>query len=231
LDNFGGMLDWIGRWNSGAPTGAQSIHMLSWNALDPFPFRPEGEVATAFIDLGKSDLRAAAQYVCELPYGRNSNPKDPLIVLSERKGTCSTKHALLRRLAIEQEFGLALVLGIYEMTETNTPGVGSVLQRHGLGSLVEAHCYLKMGNARIDVTRPPSPQLRVTPIEYFLHEEEIGPEQITYYKISLHKRFLENWLVCHRLRNRYSLEDIWAVREECIARLSEEASANTNRRW
>jgi hypothetical protein len=46
----------------------------------------------------------------------------PVIVLAEQRGTCSTKHALLRRLAIEQGLDIALVLGIYEMTERNTPG-------------------------------------------------------------------------------------------------------------
>jgi hypothetical protein len=199
------------------------MHMLSWNALDPIPFRPLGEVTTAFTDLVKNDLRAAAQYVCELPYGRNSNPQVPLIVLTERKGTCSTKHALLRRLAIEQGFDLALVLGIYEMTETNTPGVGSVLQRHGLGSLIEAHCYLRMSNTRIDVTRPHCQHLRITPIEHFLHEEEIAPEQITDYKIAVHKEFLKNWLAYNGLRNCFSLEAIWSIREECIASLSQDA--------
>ena len=72
-------------------------------------------VSTAFLKLATSDLRAAGQQVCELPYGRNSNPDDPLTVLTEQRGTCSTKHALLRRLAIEQRIDLVLMLGIYEM--------------------------------------------------------------------------------------------------------------------
>ncbi|HWO29322.1 MAG TPA: hypothetical protein VNO32_11045 [Candidatus Acidoferrum sp.] len=79
-------------------------------------------VTTAFLGIAKTDLRTAAQYVCGLPYGRNSDPSDPVIVLAEQRGTCSTKHALLRRLAIEQGLDIALVLGIYEMTERNTPG-------------------------------------------------------------------------------------------------------------
>ena len=98
--------------------------MLSWDSLDPSRFKPAGVVTTAFLHMARTDLRTAGQYVCGLPYGRNSDPNDPLIVLAEQRGTCSTKHALLRRLAIEQGLDVALVVGIYEMTERNTPGVG-----------------------------------------------------------------------------------------------------------
>jgi hypothetical protein len=141
--------------------------MLSWEALEPLCLKPAGVVTTAFLGVAKTDLRTAAQYVCALPYGRNSDPTDPVIVLAEQRGTCSTKHALLRRLAIEQGLDIALVLGIYEMTERNTPGVGPVLRRHGLSSLLEAHCYLRTGGKRIDVTRVSSERL-LEPIERFL---------------------------------------------------------------
>ena len=132
-------------------------------------------VTAAFLGIAKIDLRTAAQYVCELPYGRNSDPNDPLIVLVEQRGTCSTKHALLRRLASEQRIDIALVLGICEMTGGNTPGIDPVLRRHGLSHLPEAHCYVRTEGKRIDITRAPSGRL-VEPIDRLLYEEEIVPE-------------------------------------------------------
>lgn len=192
--------------------------MLSWDALDPLPFTCEGAVTTAFLAIPKTDLRAAARYVCELPYGRNSDPDALLIVLTERRGTCSTKHALLRRLATEQGFELVLVLGIYEMTERNTPGVGAVLRRHGLTGLPEAHCYLRTGGRRLDITKARS-DCRREPIEHFFHEEEIDAAQITHYKTACHKKFLEKSIAERGALNGLSLEQVWAIREECIARL------------
>lgn len=191
--------------------------MHSWNALDPVPFEPSGAITTAFLGI-TTDFRAAAKYVCELPYGRNSNANDPLIVLAEHRGTCSTKHALLRRLAIEQELDIALILGIYEMTESNTPGVGAVLQRHGITGLLEAHCYLRTKNKFIDLTRA-SFESPGDPIARFLHEEEIDPKQITDYKIKVHRKFLEQWIADSGLGG-LSLAQAWEIREECIARLS-----------
>jgi hypothetical protein len=76
-----------------------------------------------------------------------------MAVLTEGRSTCSTKHALLAELATEQHLPVALMLGIYLMSERNTPGVGSVLTRHGLAEIPEAHCYLMHDGVRIDVTR------------------------------------------------------------------------------
>jgi len=194
--------------------------MLSWDALDRFPLKPAGAVTAAFLGLAKADLRAAAECVCMLPYGRNSDPSDPLIVLAEERGTCSTKHALLRRLALEQGLDLALVLGIYEMTDSNTPGVGAVLRRHGLASLLEAHCYLRTAEVRIDLTRASGGRRGGEPL-CFLHEEEIDPKQIGDYKTSVHKKFLQRWMADNRALGRFSLDEIWAIREECIAGLAE----------
>ena len=194
--------------------------MHSWEALDPNSFRSDGAITSAFLELGKQTFLSAGQYIQALPYGRNSDPGDPLIVLTEKRGTCSTKHALLRRLAIEQNLDIALVLGIYQMTEQNTPGVGTVLDKYGLRMLPEAHCYLRMAGKRIDVTRPAHRGL-AKPIADFLHEEEIDPTQITNYKIEIHKQYLSRWVTDNRGLDGRSVVDIWKIREECIASLSQ----------
>src|SRR5580704_4536411 len=193
--------------------------MLSWDALDPFRFASAGAVTAAFVGVAKADLRSAAQYVARLPYGRNSDPEDPLIVLAEQRGTCSTKHALLRRLAIEQGLPMALVVGLYEMTERNTPGIEPVLRRYGLTSLLEAHCYLCAGGNRIDVTKEPSND-QAEPIGHFLYEEEIDPEQITRYETGLHRKFLKEWMAGDDRLRGLSFDRVWSIRQECIESLS-----------
>jgi hypothetical protein len=193
--------------------------MHSWDVLDPVALKPAGGISEAFVQVGSIDYRAAARFVSCLPYGRNAIVNGPLIVLHESRGTCSTKHALLRRLAMEQGIDVALVIGIYEMHGRNTPPVGPVLKRYGLATLPEAHCYLRFHGNRIDVTReigagPPEPIAR------FLHEEDIAPEQIGDYKTTLHRNFLRRWIAKTGTAGERSLEEIWRIREECIAALS-----------
>ena len=203
-------------WDHGSLT---PYAMDSWEALEPSVLRPAGIVTTAFSAAGTQDFRAAAAYVSSLAYGRNASPADALCVIQEGRGTCSTKHALLRRLALEQGLDIALFLGLYEMTERNTPGVGRSLAANGFDRLLEAHCYLRSGLRRIDVTRV-TRQAPVAPIGPFLHEEEIAPEQIGDYKTSLHRKFLWQWAERENLGKLHTLEDLWRIREQCIAALS-----------
>jgi hypothetical protein len=106
------------------------------------------------------------------------------------------------------------------MHEHNTPGVGVVLMRYGLTSLPEAHCYLIYGGMRIDVTRSGADPRE--PITQFLHEEAIVPEQIGAYKVTLHRQCMQEWVGNHpeTLQGR-GFEDIWQIREECIAALAQ----------
>jgi hypothetical protein len=102
------------------------------------------------------------------------------------------------------------------MTAENTPGVGGVLDKYRLASLPEAHCYLRYRGSRIDVTHTSSGRRELK----FFHEEEITPEQIVEYKISLHRQFLQQWIGENDLAGVRDLEVLWQIREECIAALT-----------
>ncbi|WP_139020796.1 hypothetical protein [Agrobacterium arsenijevicii] len=159
---------------------------------------------------------AAVRHVQRLPYGRTSKP-DYQLVLTEGRGTCSSKHALLAALARENGLVIELVLGVYEMTEENTPGVGSELARNGLSGIPEAHCYLRTDRGVIDVTMPegsPAGEKR-----QFLHEEVITPEDVGAYKTSVHRRVLADWLNSAG-HDGLGPDAAWKIREACITALS-----------
>jgi hypothetical protein len=107
------------------------------------------------------------------------------------------------------------VLGIYEMDEGNTPGIGTVLERHGLRCVPEAHCYLEHEGARVDLTREGG---GAEQIDDLLYEEEIEPRQIGDYKVRAHRGFVRRWAAGRGL----DPERAWRVREECIAALGDQ---------
>lgn len=184
--------------------------------LPDVPIRPAGSVSRGFRARGVTTVHGAARYVRDLPYGRPDDRTEPLAVLDEGVGTCSTKHALLSRLCDEQGLEtVRLTLGIYEMRERNTPGVGDVLAAHGLTTLPEAHCYLRHDDARFDFTGAAGDG---APIERFLHEEPIRPEQIASYKSARHREFLATWADRRDLER--TVEELWTIREACIERLA-----------
>ncbi len=190
--------------------------MRSWDALPEHRLTTSGDTSAQFLALGIDDYQAAARFIHQLPYGRNADRANFRLVLPERRGTCSTKHALLAALAMEQRLPVHLSLGIYEMTERNTPGVGAVLSKHGLAFVPEAHCYLTYNDVRIDVTRDSvSP---TEPIARFLLEETITPAQIGDYKVSMHRGWMRDWVA--RAMPHRNWEEVWKIREECIAAIS-----------
>lgn len=184
---------------------------MKMERLPDFSLSASSFVGGLFLTRGLTTLREAALHVHDLPYGRNSDRSDWRLVLPEERGTCSTKHALLAELAREHDFPVELRIGIYEMDPENTPGVGGVLEKHGLDHIPEAHCYLVYEDERIDVTNAGT-----VGIPEFLYEEEISPGQIGAHKIEVHQRFLKDWAWDLNL----DFEYVWQVREECIAALS-----------
>jgi hypothetical protein len=194
--------------------------MRSWDALPNIPLKPAGPLTAEIMARGITDFRAAGHYVQALPYGRTTNRADFRAILCEQKGTCSTKHAFLATLAHEQKLAIVLTLGIYEMHERNTPGVGAILTRHGLAYLPEAHCYLTYAAMRIDITR--AGMISAEPITQFLHEEAIVPEQIGDYKVTVHQQYMRDWVTsCGDMVGGRSFTDMWGIREECIAALAQ----------
>ncbi len=194
--------------------------MHSWEVLPRKALQSKAPISLEFHARGITDFRASGRYLHVLPYGRTVNRADFRAVLREGKGTCSTKHALLAALAQEQDLQVGLTLGLYAMCERNTPGVGAVLTRYGLESLPEAHCYLTYDGKRIDITR--SGVEPTDPIFQLLHEEAIVPEQIGDYKVTLHRRFLRQWVRDHaEMVAGRSFEEVWRIREECIAALAQ----------
>jgi hypothetical protein len=184
------------------------------------PFSASGPFTARFQAAGVRDFAGAARHLLTLPYGRITDREKFWLVLEEGRGTCTTKHALLAELAREQAIDVQLTLGIYEMHEGNTPGVGRVLGAHGLSHIPEAHCYLRHEGGRLDITGVPP---GAAPIERFLHEEPITVEQIGAYKIELHRRFLRDWIARTETVRGRSLDEIWRIREACIAALSADA--------
>ena len=171
-----------------------------------------GPISKSFIKRGVRRFHDACEYVLHLPYGRTSDTSNYKRVLTEGRGTCSTKHALISALAEELNVNVDLMLGIYAMNESNTPGVGKVLKNSKYEFLPEAHCYLKYKGAMIDLTGLSNEAS--DPIHEFFVEERITPDQIGKYKQDFHQAYLKQWA------EPSMFDDIWLLREACIEALS-----------
>lgn len=188
--------------------------------LPDFTIKDNGPVSKAFIEKGIHRFHKAIAFVKAIPYGRNSSKSNLITVLDENTGTCSSKHALLKVLLDEHEVnGIHLVLGTYKMMESNTKGVGKILDDSGLEYIPEAHNYLEYRGVRYDFTFPEAPTEN-SPFAYLLEEIRIQPGQILSFKVDYHKEFLQKWLNSTNLKDKFDVDKVWKLREACIKAIS-----------
>lgn len=172
-------------------------------------------ISELFRKKGIVNFSNALIFIKNLPYGRNSNKKDLTLVISENKGTCSSKHALLKLLADENMHPeVKLMLGVFKMNRNNTPKIKNTLKRYNLHYIPEAHNYLKINGKIYDCTSKNSSESNF--INDLIQEMEILPNQISNFKIQYHKDFLKDWIIDKPL----TLEEVWSIREQCIVDLS-----------
>ncbi len=157
-------------------------------------------------------------FIKNIQYSRISDPSDLSLIIKENQGTCSTKHAFLKAVAEENDKNeIKLIVGIFKMNKINTPVLSDILSRNNLAYVPEAHCYLKYENQRFDFTKN---GVDVNSFqEDILLEKEITPEQAGQWKSDFHQQFISDWLKENK-NIKYSPEEIWSIREECIKALS-----------
>ena len=184
--------------------------------LPNFSIQLSGKISKAI--LSTTNIRTfheACIYISSLPYKRNSNKTNPVCVLDEKCGTCGTKHALLKSIALENNCPqIQLMMGVFYMNGQNTPAIQPILTKYNLPCLPEAHNYLKVEPETVyDFTLAKINALNFKP--YLLTEIEITPIQTKTFKIAFHKNFLAEWLTQHPEVS-YNIENLWEIREKCI---------------
>lgn len=175
-----------------------------------------GPLSAACVDRGIISFSSFIEWVEQLPYRRNSDRADYSLVLTEECGACSTKNALVKAVALENNWvDVQLFIGLYWMSEATNPGVGEVLKNESLSYIPEVHTYLKINGEIRDVTGLPA---GAESFEKTLFDEiAIEPNQIGDFKIAWH---LEH-LLAFANEKKFSLEKVIEIREACIATLSE----------
>jgi len=166
---------------------------------------------------GMTTWNALTKYIRKVPYGRTANRTDFSLILSENKGTCSSKHALLKQIAdLNKIPNINLIIGLYKMSQENTPKIGTALTDNGLTYMIEAHCYLQIDGIRTDLT---SENASFQKIENDIVEEQIiQPNQVGEFKVQYHQDYLKKWIKTENLP--FTFTEIWNIREKCIQNLS-----------
>lgn len=177
-----------------------------------------GIISDEFLNRNIRDFHAACKHISNLPYKRNSDKNNIQCVFNDLGGTCSTKHAVLRKLALENKHPeIRLILGIFKMDSEYAFKIKNTLQKFNLNYIPEAHNYLKIEDEYFDFTKPDSHYKQFK--NKLLIEKEIEYNEINSQKVSFYKDYLKKWIAEEKIS--YSLDEIWKIREQCIKDLQQ----------
>ena len=178
--------------------------------------KSNGPASVQFLKLRCNNFQEAFDYIKGLPYKRNQQRHFPLAVLVEGCGTFSTKHAILKMLAEENSWNhIALFIGFFNMSINFNKKISTILSTHELPYIPEAHCYLKINDQILDCTFTDETNSNFE----IIHEQKISLHEAGEQKTIFHKMYLEKWLK-ERPEINYSIDEIWRIRELCIASLA-----------
>jgi hypothetical protein len=148
--------------------------MDKYNVFTDAPLGPSGPVAQRFLKFDIHTFQSACRWVHALPYAYNSDRDDLMILFKEKRGTCTTKHAVIATLAAELTLAVEKNIGIYAMTEAIVTGTGPILKKYGLPYVPMIHCFLTDGEHRVDLTEG-NANGKNRPIDDFLTTEAVIP--------------------------------------------------------
>lgn len=110
---------------------------------------------------------------------------------------------------------IALFIGFFNMSINFNKKISTILSTHELPYIPEAHCYLKINDQILDCTFTDETNSNFE----IIHEQKISLHEAGEQKTIFHKMYLEKWLK-ERPEINYSIDEIWRIRELCIASLA-----------
>lgn len=191
------------------------------NAIEVLPdirIEVRGAVSQQFLLQGVNTFHEACCWVKNLPYGFNSSSENSLILFEEQRGTCTTKHGAIARLAQELELEIYKNLGFYRLNDEIVTGVNAILQPYGLDFIPQIHCFLEYDSFKVDLTEENCNGKNKT-IEDYDFIVQVNPDPTKEEKLTHYAECLEKYYEIEPKLQRFSVSEIMEILEECDKQL------------
>ena len=148
--------------------------MDSYDKLPDAELIPVGELSKKFLGLGIKTFKDACNYVHKIDYGYNTNYEDKMIFFKEKRGSCTSKHAVIAGLAQELKIPLYKHVCVYKFTEEITTGVNKILNKYNIPYVPMVHCFLVYDIYKFDLTEGNN-NGKKEPIYEYIYSEKVDP--------------------------------------------------------
>ena len=192
--------------------------MDSYENLPDAEIKPVGELSKTFLDLGITTFKDACNYVHNIDYGYNTNYEDKMIFFKEKKGSCTTKHAVIAGLAQELSIPLYKHVCVYKFTEEITTGVQEILNKYEIPYVPMVHCFLVYKNYRFDLTEG-NFNGKKKHIDEYIYSEKVEPFISQKDEYLLFKKVLKEKILPSKEMKGIAEKTLLKAREESITLL------------
>lgn len=196
--------------------------------LPDVDIQPNGIVSEQFLKRQITSFRSACYWVKTLPYGSNSDQGNSLLLFQEGRGTCTTKHGAIARLAQEQNLSVCKNLGFYRLNNEIVTGVNALLTPHGLSFIPQTHCFLAYESARVDLTEGNCNGKNQT-IEDYDFVVPVQPDLSSQQEEVLYREYLQHYFVIAPELRETGETTILELLDACNRQVKYQCSAMANR--
>jgi hypothetical protein len=133
----------------------KNLIKLTFSSHEIFPdieIMVRGVFSDQFLKIGIKSFHDACRWVHDLPYDYNSNMVDSMLIFTEKKGICLTKHGAIARLAEELGLPIQKNIGLFRLNNEIYSGIENLLSKYGLDYIPQIDCFLKYNGHYIDLT-------------------------------------------------------------------------------
>ncbi len=203
--------------------------MDSYDKLPDAEIKPVGQISKKFLDLGIDSFKQACEYVNNIEYGYNTNYDDKLIFFKEKKGTCTSKHAVIAGLAEELNIPLFKHVGVYKFTEEISTGTNKILGKYSIPYVPMVHCFLVYKGFRFDLTEG-NCNGKNTTINELIYEEQVNPFISGKDEYLLFKKVINNYVLPTKEMEGIKEKLLLKARNESIKLLMENVKKQKNQK-
>ncbi len=201
--------------------------MDSYEKLPDAKIKSKGEISKKFLELGINTFKEACLYVHNIEYGYNTNYDDKFIFFKEKKGSCTSKHAVIAGLAEELNIPLSKHVGIYKFTEEISTGTKEILKKYKIPYVPMIHCFLVYRDYLFDLTEGNCNGKNIS-IEEFIHEEKVDPFITQKDEYLLFKKVIKEKIIPSNEMEGIKERTILKAREEAIILIKENVKKQKN---
>ena len=192
--------------------------MESYTVFPDRAITQTGPMGRIFTGLAIGTFHEACRWVQQLPYGYNSDRDDLMILFKEKRGSCTTKHAVIATLAAELALPIHKQVGIYAMTEALVTGTREILARYRLPYVPMLHCFLNYRDHRVDLSEG-NRNGKNGPVDRFLFTADVSATISAKDEYRLYRQALKGEILFRPELEGIDMKTMLKAREEGLALL------------